>query len=258
MVAERRSGFVGYLWGEALPWLGWRGLVRLLVWTGLPSGIVYVSVVTDWDPTWITLGSVDEVIDWVWLFAAIGAIVVTVGPVVGERRRGTAAWVVSQPVSRTGYVVGKVIVHGAGVAVTMVAIPGLVAYAWLPHVEPARGFAVPLPSLGRHLAGLGVVALVTTLLVALVVMLGTLVPRRGPVTGVAAILLIFLMVPISGFGWSRFLPGMLIDWTRPTEMSAIAEYLFGGTVPGEAVAVTAAAIVVCVAIAVVRFRRVEL
>ena len=258
MARERRSSFGGYLWEEALPWLGWRGLLRLLVWTGLANGIVYLSVVTDWDPGWITLGSLDEVIDWVWLFAALGAIVVTAGPVVGERRRGTAAWVVSQPVSRPTYVIGKVVAHGLGVAVTMVFVPGLVAYAWLPEVESARGFAPPLPPLGRFLAALGVVALVTTLLVALVVMLGTLLPRRGPVTGIAAILLIFLFVPISGFGWSKFLPGSLIDWQRPTKLSAVADYIFGGTLPGEAVVVTAAAIVVCTAIAVVRFRRVEL
>ena len=126
MASERRllAGFGGYLWGEMLPWLGWRGLIRLVVWTALANGVLYLSIVTDWDPGWISLESLDEAVDWVWLFASIGAVAVAVGPVVTERRRGTAGWVVSKPVSRGCYIVGKVVAHSVGVAVSMVLIPG--------------------------------------------------------------------------------------------------------------------------------------
>jgi ABC-type transport system involved in multi-copper enzyme maturation permease subunit len=260
MASERRylAGFGGFLWGEALPWLGWRGLVRVLGWTGLVNGVLYLSVATTWDPSWITLGSLDEAVDWVWLFASIGTIAVTVGPVVGERRRGTTAWVVSKPVSRGSYIIGKVVAHGLGVAVSMVFVPGLVAYAWLPHVAPARGFAPPLPPLGRYLAALGVIALLCTFLVALVVMTGTLLKRRGPVTAIALFLLIFVYVPPSGFGWSKFLPGMLVNWLRPTGLSALADFVFGQRLPGEALGVTIAAIVAFTGIAMATFRRSEL
>jgi hypothetical protein len=39
MASERRSqaGFGGYVWAEMLPWLGWRGMVRLAVWTALAN-----------------------------------------------------------------------------------------------------------------------------------------------------------------------------------------------------------------------------
>lgn len=260
MAGERRllAGFGGYLWGEMLPWLGWRGLLRLVVWTGLANGLLYLSVVTSWDPGWITLESLDEAVDWVSLFALVGAVLVTVGPVVGERRRGTAAWVVSQPVSRGTYVLGKVAAHGLGVAVAMVFVPGLVAYWWLPHVEHARGFAPPLPPLGRYLAALGVVALLGIFLVALVVMLGTLFRQRSVVTGIALIVVVLLFFPVSGFEWSKYLPGMLLNWHRPTELSALAEYIFGNPLAHiEALWVTASAVVVFAGLGWAVFRRSE-
>ena len=261
MPSERRflAGFGGYLWGELLPWLGWRGLLRILVWTGVVNLVLYLDVTTDWDIGWVTLESLDEAVDLVWLFAALGAIVVTVGPVVRERRRGTAGWVVSKPVSRGTYIVGKVVAHSLGVAVSMVFIPALVIYQWLPGADHARGFAPPTPPLGRYLMALGVVALVTTFLVALVVMLGTLLKRRGPVTGISFFLLIFIFVPVVGFSWSKFTPGMLIDWQRPTGLTPLADYVFGSPLgPIEAVWATALATVAFTGIAVAAFRRAEL
>jgi ABC-2 type transport system permease protein len=260
MAGEQRflAGFGGYLWGEMLPWLGWRGLIRLVVWAALANGVLYLSIVTTWDPGWITLESLDEAVDWVWLFASIGAVIVAAGPVVSERRRGTAGWVVSKPVSRGSYIVGKVVAHSLGVAVTMVFVPGLIIYWWLPDVEHARGFAPPLPPLGRYLAALGVIALLCTFLVALVVMLGTLIKRRGPATGIALIVLIFTFFPPGDFEWTKFLPGKLINWLRPTELSGLAEYVFGGSLVPEALWVTVAAIVVLTGVALVAFRRAEL
>jgi ABC-2 type transport system permease protein len=220
--------------------------------------VLYLSVVTDWDPAWISLESLDEAVDWVWLFASIGAVAVAVGPVVAERRRGTAGWVVSKPVSRRAYVVGKVVAHSLGVAVSMVLIPGLIAYWWLPHVGHARGFAPPLPPFGRYLGALGMIVLLCTFLVALVVMVGTLVKRRGPTTGVALAVLILLYLPPGDFEWVRFWPGKLVDWLRPTELSALAEYVFGGAPATEALLVTATAIVFFTGVAVGAFRRAEL
>ena len=261
MASERRylAGFSGYVWGEMLPWLGWRGLVRVAVWTGLVNLVLYLDVVTNWDIGWVTLESLDEAVDLVWLFAALGAIVVTVGPVVAERRRGTAGWVVSKPVSRGTYIVGKVVAHSLGVAVSMVFIPGLVVYQWLPGAEHARGFAPPTPPLGRYLIALGVIALLTTFLVALVVMLGTLLKRRGPVTGISFFLLIFVFVPPSVFSWSKYLPGMLINWERPTGLTPLADYVFGRPLgPTEALWTTVLAIAAFTGIAVTLFRRAEL
>ncbi len=260
MASERRylAGLGGYLWGELLPWLGWRGLVRILVWTGLVNLVLYLDVVTDWD-VGVSLESLDLAVDLVWLFAALGAIVVTVGPVVAERRRGTAGWVVSKPVSRGTYIVGKVVAHSLGVAVSMVFIPGLVVLQWLPGAEHARGFAPPMPPSSRYLIALSVVALLTTFLVALVVMLGTLLKRRGPATGVSFFLLIFIFTPVVGFSWSKFQPGMLINWQRPTGLTPLADFVFGSPLgPSEAIWVTVLAIGAFTAIAVAVFRRAEL
>jgi ABC-type transport system involved in multi-copper enzyme maturation permease subunit len=141
----------------------------------------------------------------------------------------------------------------------MVFIPGLVVYQWLPDAEHARGFAPPIPPFSRYLIALGVIALLTTFLVALVVMLGTLLKRRGPVTAIAFFLLIFIFVPVVGFSWSKFTPGMLINWQRPTGLTPLADYVFGSPLqPVEALWVTVLAVGAFTTIAVASFRRAEL
>jgi hypothetical protein len=95
--------------------------------------------------------------------------------------------------------------------------------------------------------------------VALVVMLGTLLKRLGPAAGIALIVLILMFVPPTGFGWSRYLPGMLVNWVRPTELTPLAEFALGNPLaPLEALWVTAVCVVVFTAVAVGAFRRAEL
>jgi hypothetical protein len=140
----------------------------------------------------------------------------------------------------------------------MVFVPGLVVYQWLPSAEHSRGFAPPTPPLGRYVVALGVVALVCTFLVALVVMLGTLLKRRGPVTGMAFFVLIFIFAPVAGFSWSKSQPGMLINWQRPTGLTPLADYVFGGPLgPAEALWTTILGVTVFTGIAVASFRRAE-
>jgi ABC-2 type transport system permease protein len=261
MATERRylAGFGGFVRGELLHWTGWRGLVRVVAWTALVNAFLYRSITSDFDP-WFSLESADEIVDWVFFFAMFLAMLLTVGPVVAERRRGTAAWVVSKPVSRGTYVLGKITALVIGVTVGGVLIPGLVAYAWLPHVDPHRGFSVPLPGLGRFLAALLVVALLATFIIALTAMLGTLLKRQAPVTGIVLIVIVFMFGSPLGQSWSKWLPGALTNWERGGgELTGIAEFAMGGRLdPIEPLVVAAVAIAAFTAVALLAFRRSEL
>ena len=261
MATERRylAGFGGFLRGELLHWTGWRGLLRVLGWTALVNLFVYRSVTSSFDP-WFSLESADEVVDWVFFFAMFLAMLLTVGPVVGERRRGTAAWVVSKPVSRGTYILGKIAASVIGVTVSGILIPGLVAYAWLPHVEPYRGFSVPLPGLGRFVSALLVVALLSVFIITLTAMLGTFLKRQAPATGIVLIVILFMFLSPLDLSWSKWLPGALSNFERVGgSLTGIAEFAMGGRLdPVEPLVTAAVASALFSWLAVLSFRRSEL
>ena len=56
----------------------------------------------------------------------IGVIVTVQGAIVGEKELGTAAWVISKPVSRASFIVAKLVGHGVGFLVTALVVPAVV------------------------------------------------------------------------------------------------------------------------------------
>jgi len=100
---------------------------------------------------------------------AFGVMIIMQRVIVGEKRSGTAAWVLSKPVTRTAFVVSRLVVNSIAVLLTSVIVPGLILYfslglfsnlGWLSLL----GFA----------GGLLVVVLHTFYWIALVLMMGTL------------------------------------------------------------------------------------
>ena len=62
------------------------------------------------------------------LAGAIGVSILMQTAVVGEKRSGTAAWVLSKPVSRVAFIIAKLIANSTGIVVTLVLAQGLIAY----------------------------------------------------------------------------------------------------------------------------------
>jgi ABC-2 type transport system permease protein len=112
------------------------------------------------------------------LFPAVGVVIIMQGVVVGEKKEGTAAWVLSKPVTRPAFMMSKVIANSLGVLATMVVLPGSVAYAL-----NAVATRTPWDPLG-FLAGLGVIFLSNFFFLSLTLMLGTFFSSRGPVIGI--------------------------------------------------------------------------
>ena len=111
------------------------------------------------------------------LFPPIAVTIMMQDAVVGEKLSGTAAWVLSKPVSRTAFILSKLIPNAVGVVLTMTVLPGAVAYAQF----TAAG-APPAPL--NYLLGLGVLAVNLLYFLALTVMLGVLANNRAVVIGV--------------------------------------------------------------------------
>jgi ABC-2 type transport system permease protein len=98
---------------------------------------------------------------------------------INERQSGTAAWILSKPVSRPAFILSKLAASIIGFSVTGIVIQGTVAYILL-----SLKIGSPYPAAG-FLGAMGLSFLNVLFYLTLTYMLGTLVKNRGPIMGVA-------------------------------------------------------------------------
>jgi ABC-2 type transport system permease protein len=113
------------------------------------------------------------------LALAVGVVVLAQGAINDEKQSGTAAWVLSKPVSRAAFVLSKLAAHAAGVLVLLVGLQSAVAYGLL-----SLKLGAPFPVTGFAVGVLGL-ALHSLFYLALTLMLGVLSDSRGVVLGVS-------------------------------------------------------------------------
>jgi len=128
------------------------------------------------------------------MFVAIGAMIIVQGAFVGEKRSGTAAWVLSKPVTRSAFVVSRLVGNTIGVLVTSVLIPGVLVYVTLGAISDL-GWLPPLD----FLAGLGAIALSTLFWLTLTLMAGTFFESTGGVIGVPMVVFFLCRVVLARY-----------------------------------------------------------
>jgi ABC-2 type transport system permease protein len=116
------------------------------------------------------------------LAPAVGVVIIAQDALIGEKQSGTAAWVLSKPVSRAAFLLSKLTADSLGVLATMVIAQGIAAYF---IYKAGTGIALPIPG---FLAALGLVMLVLLFYLSLTYMLGTLFRKRGAVIGIPMVL----------------------------------------------------------------------
>jgi ABC-2 type transport system permease protein len=131
----------------------------------------------------------------------IAVMVATQGSIVGEKQNGTAAWILSKPVSRIAFILSKLLADTLGFLVTMVLIQGLVGYILM------SVFGIPVTP-WTFLMGLGLLYLNLLFFQSFSMMMGTMVNNRGTVIGVS-LLLIFALNQLSQMSFGMYLPGHL-------------------------------------------------
>jgi ABC-type transport system involved in multi-copper enzyme maturation permease subunit len=184
-----RSGFFNMLRKENGLWWGTRKWwVQSLIWFLILNGIVLLLL-------WI-VPSVDqakppeaaEVLDvfiqFLSVFGVFGVMVHSQSLIVAEKRSGTAAWIMSNPISRSAFVLAKLIANGVAILSIIVVLQGLIAYFQFTlqgdmNLRPVEFFAA------LTLQGLHMVFYLT-----LALMLGTFFNNRGPVIGISIAILI--------------------------------------------------------------------
>jgi len=210
LVKERgwRRGFANLLRKENGEW--WhtrRWWLQSLLWLLITNGILAVAlwVVPVVDPasaegTMENLGIFIQLMNWFPMFAVI---VITQGAVIGEKQSGTAAWIMSAPVSRSAFILAKLVANAIGFFVTIILVQGLVAYVQLSLYDGS-----PLP-LSPYLAMLALLSLYLLFYLALTLMLGAFFNTRGSVLGIAIAVAVGSMLGIGNF-FASFLPWIVV------------------------------------------------
>lgn len=158
------------------------------------------------------------------LFPTIAIIIIMQDAIVGEKESGTAAWVLSKPLSRSAFVIAKLTANMAGVFVAMLLLPALVAYLQL--AIAAGGLLNPLNFLG----GLGVIYINMLFYLTLTLMLGTFFNHRGPVIGIPLALAFGQQIL---FGLFPFL-AQVLPWTLVIPYGDIEPPIAGAIIRGAA------------------------
>jgi ABC-2 type transport system permease protein len=176
------------------------------------------------------------------VFLPIGVMVGTQGAIVGEKQNGTAAWILSKPVSRIAFILSKFLANTLAYLVLMILLQGLVAFG----VMIAFGLA---PQPGPFVAGMALLYLNLLFFQCFTLMMGTFVSSRRTVIGVS-LLLVFVLNQFAQMSFGKFLPGHL-----PYDA---AELMAGRPFAGSAsLGITFVLTIVFLALAFWRFNREE-
>ncbi len=157
------------------------------------------------------------------MFVAFGVMVIMHRAIVGEKREGTAAWVLSKPVTRSAFVMSRWLGNALGILVTSTVIPAILVYitaglltplGWLPPI----GFAAGVLMFGLHVL----------FWLTLTLMLGTFFESTAGV----------MAVPIGLYFALWFLPGivpsllivnpLVLTFAEPEVMQSIGAALMSG------------------------------
>jgi len=219
------TGTWGVLRGEVQRWLGWRGIFHLVLWLLAIELILYESVSTKHQPFGY-LGF-ESLTNMLVIFTVLIGVVLTAAAICGGYHDGTTGWVLGKPVPRSGFVAASVGGLWIGLTMTTIVVPGLVAYWWLPKVDPYRFVTPQAPPLGRFLVALGLISLVLAFFMGLSALLAVLSRRRSAAVILAAWAFLVLRAPFPYADWMDYTPARLIRTNiNPGGWSELTEYIY--------------------------------
>jgi len=260
-VEERgwRRGLGNLLQGEFSSWFrSSRWWKHLLMWFGIINVLMAIMAVateeaakdgSEGPPIFMMYGIFGG------MFVAFGVMIIMQRVIVGEKRSGTAAWVLSKPVTRTAFVVSRLAVNCLAILLTSVVVPGVLVYVTFGALTDI-GWLSPL----GFLAGLVMIAVHTFFWLALVLMMGTFFDSTAGVIAVPMALYFGLWFGSGVIPGLVYISPLLLTFSPdPEQMESLATSLMIGEpvfswLPLIATAVYCAAFV---AVAIWRFNRQE-
>lgn len=204
-------------------WRTRRWLVHLLLWVILLNGLILMAGlaarVEAAEEGPILNQLVDAFLQVGAIATGIGIVTTAQGAIVGEKQRGTAAWVLSKPASRNAFILARLIAYAVSFGGLALLLPAALFYG------EALLLTGQAPALAGLLAGLGVVGVHLLFYLALTLMLGTFFSSRGPIAGIG------VGMVVAGFITPMLLPQPILLAT-PWSLRMLAPGLaLGGELP---------------------------
>lgn len=270
LVSERgwRMGFANLLRKENRDW--WRTRrwwINAIIWLLLINGIAYAIL---WSPVPDPSSPNPETAERILLpaevavpsalmnlviiaglFTPIGAVITMQGAVIDEKRSGTAAWIMSKPVSRTAFVITKLLANSVALLLLSIFVQWIVTYFLL---TGRGGTFAPLPfTFGVVLLGLHLL-----FYIALTLMLGTFFNDRAPVIAIPIVILFAAQFLLNTFPVMMVISPWGLIFPNGADLPVIVQ-VFAGTPLTSVVPIVATIVwtVVFTVVAVWRFQRDE-
>jgi ABC-2 type transport system permease protein len=208
----RFRGFANLLLKENGLWWGTRKwwkqtLIWLFVSNGLLILVLWISPALDSSGTYPTASETMSVFLMTHgAFATIGVMILSQSAIVEEKQSGTAQWILSNPVSRSAFILSKLLGNALGILVILVLVQSGIAYL---QISLRNGF---FPALIPYLGAIGLLSLTLLFYLTLSLMLGTIFNTRGPVIGISiGVLVLQSLLKQLAVTWVPWLPLVMPD-----------------------------------------------
>lgn len=217
------GGFRNIFAKELADWFGTRRwwiqtLIWLIIFNVVLVQVLFAAPVLDpqasGGPDELYMSGLGVFFNMLALLGSIGVIILTQDEIIQEKQSGTAAWILTKPVSRASFILSKLLSNVVGVLILVIAVPALVTYL---EIMVASGRGAPVL---QYMLALAVILLTLTFYITLSLMLGTFFEQRGPVlAGTFGVL-------VGGLVLSQFLPKL--TYILPMSMDKIAMSIMQG------------------------------
>ncbi len=252
-----RTGFNNLFRKENRDWWGTRSwLVQVIIWTAILIGILAAVLFspTENDPVGVLA------VTGLTVFFAVGGMALPIGAlimgqeeVLDEKRSGTAAWILSKPVSRIAFILAKISANAIGILLILVLLEGALAYGLIAAVT---GHAFPvLPYLGA----LGVLYLEVMFYFLLALMFSAATNSRGAAIGIPIAILFSFQFIVGLAPWTlEIMPwGLTNPGSSALQPALVVSVVLGQTVSLTPIIATLLWCVLFVAIGMWKFNRDE-
>lgn len=269
------AGLRNMLKKENAKWWNWKSLaIQLIIWTAIINSMVAMAVfiipqmsipadvrdqvnasgdaeavqALDFSPAGILMLGLSMFFQISGMALLIGGVIIAHDSILKERESGTAAWLLSKPISRKAFVLSKLVANVSGLLLIVITVQAAIAYA---QISIATGALVSMPA---FLGGVGIMAVNSLFYMVLALTLGAFTLSRGTTLGLP------ILVGIVGSFLLQFVSELqyVTPWTLGSMALAMAE---GAPLPDWAILPIIATILWTLAFAgaaVWKFERAEL
>lgn len=199
------AGLRNMLHKENARWWNWKSLAaQLIIWTAIINSMVALAVFIlpqmpipadvqeqvnatgdseamqafDFSPAGLLRTGMSMFFEISGVALLIGGVILAHDAILKERESGTAAWLLSKPISRKAFVLSKLIANVLGLLVIIIAVQAIIAYA---QISIAYGGPAPVVP---FLSGLSILSIQSLFYMVLALALGAFTLNRGVTLGV--------------------------------------------------------------------------